>query len=142
MVALEDDALLEQADALADFDVGETLTPSAASTYFDPVYQFGGGIAYGCFTGFVLDVIGTGAAATKYNALASLSNISILYMTKLDGWASTDHGTVSMLLVDASSEIVGICVFITILMIVRPGKEKLPEPEPAKPELPPAKVVR
>lgn len=92
------------------------------------LYQFGSGIAYGCFTGFVLEVIGSGAAATKYNILASLSNIPILYMTKLNGWASHTHGVNSMLLVDAGSEIAGILVFLLVLAIVRPGRETRPAP--------------
>jgi MFS transporter, PAT family, beta-lactamase induction signal transducer AmpG len=119
-----------------------TIFPKGATTFalFTLLYQFGGGIAYGTFTGFVLEVIGTGAAATKYNALASLSNIPILYMTKVNGWASTDHGPATMLLVDAGSNIAGIAVFLLVVAIVRPDKEKVPGTED-KPELPKAKVV-
>jgi MFS family permease len=85
--------------------------------------QFGGGIAYGTFTGFVLEMIGSGAAATKYNIFASLSNVPILYMTKLNGWASDTHGLNALLLTDAASEIAGILLFLVVLAIVRPGKE-------------------
>ena len=48
------------------------IAPQSPTMYavFTLAYQFGGGVAYGTFTGFVLDVIGKGAAATKYNALA------------------------------------------------------------------------
>jgi len=130
---------------LAVIAIGMAISPANPTTYaiFTLAYQFGGGVAYGTFTGFVLDVIGKGAAATKYNALASLSNIPILYMTKVDGWISTDHGPVTMLWGDASSEIIGIMVFILVLLIVRPGKEKLPEasPEPQPAPLPEAKVI-
>jgi MFS family permease len=124
---------------LALIAVGMAVSPKNPTTYavFTLAYQMGGGIAYGTFTGFVLDVIGKGAAATKYNALASLSNIPILYMTKVDGWISTDHGPVTMLFGDAGSEIAGIIVFLLVVAIVRPGKERLPEPVP----LPEAKVV-
>jgi MFS family permease len=76
-------------------------------------YQFGSGVAYGAFTGFVLEAIGRGAAATKYNVLASLSNIPIWYMTQLDGWVSERWNPGIMLLVDAASEIVGIAIFLT-----------------------------
>jgi hypothetical protein len=93
-------------------------------------YQFGAGIAYGTFTGFVLEVIGKGAAATKYNLLASLSNIPITYMTKVDGWASVKYGPANMLFVDAGSEIIGIAVFVLVLLIVRPDKERLPDEVP------------
>ncbi|HTL37384.1 MAG TPA: MFS transporter [Kofleriaceae bacterium] len=106
-------------------------------------YQFGAGIAYGTFTAFVLEVIGKGAAATKYNLLASLSNIPITYMTKVDGWASVKYGPVKMLFVDAGSEIAGIVVFVLVLLVVRPDKEKLPESEkvPEKAPLPEARII-
>jgi MFS family permease len=97
-------------------------------------YQFGAGIAYGTFTGFVLEVIGKGAAATKYNLLASLSNIPIAYMTKVDGWASVKYGPANMLFVDAGSEIIGIAVFVLVLLIIRPDKERLPDVEPVPPD--------
>jgi MFS family permease len=80
---------------------------------FSLAYQFGSGVAYGAFTGFVLEAIGRGAAATKYNVLASLSNIPIWYMTQLDGWVSDRWNPGIMLLVDAASEIVGIVIFLT-----------------------------
>ncbi len=128
---------------LALIAVGMALSPQNPTTYatFTLAYQLGGGIAYGTFTGFVLDVIGTGAAATKYNLLASLSNIPILYMTRINGSVSTDHGPVKMLYADAGSEIIGIVVFLIVVAIVRPGKERLPEAEPKPAPLPEAKVV-
>jgi len=119
--------------------IGFALAPKAPVTFaiFSLAYQFAGGIAYGAFTGFVLEVIGKGAAATKYNALASLSNIPITYMTKVDGWVSTNHGPVKMLFADAASEIAGIVIFLLIVAIIRPDKERLPD----EPTLPEAKVV-
>ncbi len=130
---------------LAVIALGMAVAPRTPTMYaiFTLAYQFGGGVAYGTFTGFVLDVIGKGAAATKYNALASLSNIPITYMTSIDGWASTAYGTVAMLFVDAGSEIAGIAIFLLVVAIVRPGKEKAPEEvaEPAPMPLPEAKVV-
>ncbi len=128
---------------LAVIAVGMTFAPKGPLTFaiFTLAYQFGGGIAYGTFTGFVLEVIGKGAAATKYNALASLSNIPILYMTKVLGSVSTDHGPVRMLHADAASEILGILVFLVVVAIIRPDKERLPD-APAEPVLPVAKVVK
>ncbi|HEY5927442.1 MAG TPA: MFS transporter [Kofleriaceae bacterium] len=129
---------------LAVIAAGMAVSPQNPTTYaiFTLAYQFGGGVAFGTFTGFVLDVIGTGAAATKYNALASLSNIPILYMTKVDGWASTEYGPVTMLFVDAGSEIAAIAFFIVVLMVVRPGKEVAPmATKPKPPDIPEARVV-
>ncbi len=128
---------------LAVIGAGMAIAPQSPTMYavFTLAYQFGGGVAYGTFTGFVLDVIGKGAAATKYNALASLSNIPILYMTTIDGWASTTYGPVNMLLTDAGTEIAAIAFFILVLIIVRPGKEPIPVRDEQLPEMPSVKVV-
>jgi MFS transporter, PAT family, beta-lactamase induction signal transducer AmpG len=127
---------------LALIAIAMATSPQNPTTYaiYTLAYQFGGGVAFGTFTGFVLEVIGTGAAATKYNALASLSNFPIWYMTKVDGWASSEHGPVNMLFVDAGSEVAGIVVFIVVLLLVKPDKERMPKDEP-KPEFPKARVV-
>lgn len=81
-------------------------------------YQFGSGLAYGAFTGFVLEAIGRGAVATKYNALASLSNIPISYMTVIDGQVSERWNPDVMLFVDAASEVIGVVVFLTIAWLL------------------------
>lgn len=123
--------------------VGMAVSPRTPTMFaiWSLLYQWGGGVAYGAFTGFVLDVIGKGAAATKYNMLASLSNMPIRWITQIDGWASVKYGPAIMLFVDAGTEIAGICIFILVLAIVRPGKEKLPVSEPEPADLPQAKVV-
>jgi MFS family permease len=102
------------------------LAPRNEVTYavFTLAYTFGGGVSYACFTGLVLDIIGKGAVATKYNALASLSNIPIWYMTLVCGWASDKKGPVYMLFTDAGSEIIGIAILVVVIAIVRPGKER------------------
>jgi MFS family permease len=109
--------------------VGMALAPQSAVFYgvFTLVYSFATGVAYACFTGFVLEIIGTGAAATKYNAFASLSNIPIWYMTLVCGWASEKHGVINMLFVDAGSEIAGILVLLLVIAIVRPGRTPVPD---------------
>lgn len=100
---------------LALVGVGMYLGPRTQAGYaiFTLSYQFGAGLAYGAFTGFVLEAIGRGAAATKYNVLASLSNIPIWYMTQVDGWVSERWNPGIMLLVDAATEIIGVVLFLT-----------------------------
>jgi PAT family beta-lactamase induction signal transducer AmpG len=107
--------------------IGMGLAPRNEVSYavFTLAYTFGGGVSYACFTGLVLDIIGKGAVATKYNALASLSNIPIWYMTLVNGWASDKKGPVYMLFTDAGSEFIGIAVLLVMIAIVRPGKEKV-----------------
>ena len=113
---------------LAVVAVGMAVAPMNVAMYvvFVLLYQFATGVAFACFTGFVLEIIGAGAAATKYNAFASLSNIPITYMTVVAGWASTKHGPNNMLLVDAGSEIAGIVVLLLVVAIVRAGRKPVP----------------
>ncbi len=123
---------------LAVLAVAMAVAPHNAIAYafFTLAYAAGTGISYACFTGLVLDIIGKGAVATKYNALASLSNIPIWYMTLIAGWASQKHGATNMLFVDAGSEFAGIAVLLIMIAIVRPGKAAAP-----KVSLPEARIV-
>ena len=99
---------------------GMYLGPRSETGYavFTLAYQFAAGLAYGAFTGFVLEAIGRGAVATKYNVLASLSNIPIWYMTQINGWVSERWGPGPMLLVDATSEIAGAVVFLVVAGLI------------------------
>jgi len=108
---------------LAIIAIAMALGPHNEGGYavFTLAYQFGSGLAYGAFTGFVLEAIGRGAVATKYNALASLSNIPIWYMTELDGRVSDRWGPDVMLFVDAATEIAGVAVFLTIAWLLLRG---------------------
>lgn len=100
--------------------VGMYLGPRNELGYavFTLLYQFGAGVSYGAFTGFVLEAIGRGAAATKYNFLASMSNVPIWYMTEIDGRVSEQHGVNAMLLVDAASEVIGAAVFLALAYVL------------------------
>ena len=55
------------------------------------------GLTYAGFSAVVLEAIGLGAAATKYNVFASLSNMPIAYMTVIEGWAQTRWNVSGML---------------------------------------------
>ena len=111
---------------LATVAVGMYLGPRNELGYgvFTLAYQFGAGLSYGAFTGFVLEAIGRGAAATKYNALASLSNIPIWYMTEIDGRVSEAWGVNAMLLVDAGSEVVAVTVFLMLAYLLMGGRPR------------------
>lgn len=85
-------------------------------------YSLAAGLTYGTFTAFVLEAIGGGAAATKYNVFASLSNIPILYMTRVDGWAADAHfggSPVKMLLVDAAAGVIGLVAFALVAVALK-----------------------
>jgi MFS transporter, PAT family, beta-lactamase induction signal transducer AmpG len=108
---------------LAAFTVVIAFAPQTPVTYAVLCigYSFAAGLCYGTFTGFVLQVIGGGAAATKYNVFASLSNIPIWYMTRVDGWAADRYGAIRMLHVDAAAGAIGIAVLIVVFALVRRG---------------------
>ena len=76
------------------------------------VYAFSTGLTYAGFTAFVLEAIGKGAAATKYNVYASLSNMPIYYMTNLDGWAHDKWGSGGMLFTEAALCGLGAAAFL------------------------------
>ncbi|MBS0196709.1 MAG: MFS transporter [Planctomycetes bacterium] len=92
------------------------------------VYAFVVGLSYTAFTGFVLDAIGKGAAATKYNAFASLSNAPITYMGLVLAWAQTQWGEKGMLFTDAGAGVLGVCVlglFASMVMRSKPSESAI-----------------
>ena len=102
---------------LAAFAIAMAVMPHTAFFYglWTLAYAFASGLCYGAFTGFALEVIGQGAVATKYSALASLSNLPTWYMTLLLGWVSEKYGATWMLLTDAGAGIVGAIVLLLLL---------------------------
>ena len=110
--------------------VAMALAPRTEAMYVVYVlaYAFVTGLTYAGFSAFVLEAMGTGAAATKYNVFASLSNIPIYYVTRLDGWAHTRWGPGGMLNCDAAAGLVGLLLFVGILAA-------LPKPKMATPEI-------
>jgi MFS family permease len=90
------------------------------------VYNFTSGLCYAAFSAFVLEVIGKGAAATKYNALASLSNVPIYYMTTLDGWAHDHWNSTGMFLTESGLAVASAGLFLVLVKVLlgRPGRAK------------------
>jgi hypothetical protein len=72
------------------------------------------GGAYSAFSAVTLEAIGRGAAATKYNLLASLANVPIAWMTVVDGWAQTRWGSSAMLLAEAATGGLAVGVFVVV----------------------------
>jgi len=101
--------------------VAMAIAPRTPAMYLTFVlgYSAVSGICYGTFTGLVLATIGAGAAATKYNAYASLSNLPIYYMARLDGGAFARWGTAAMLFTDATAGVAGLVVFGIFVLVVR-----------------------
>jgi MFS family permease len=77
------------------------------------------GITFAALTAFVLETIGKGAVATKYNIFASLANVAIGYMTKADGEALRRFGVRGMLLTDSALVGCGILLLVLLLLVAR-----------------------
>jgi MFS transporter, PAT family, beta-lactamase induction signal transducer AmpG len=100
------------------------LMPRTTASYVLWVfgYQFALGMCYAAFTAFVLDIIGKGAAATKYNLLASLANIPITLMGRWDGQVAEAHGHGNMLWFDGAMGVAGAVVLLIIAAAALPRK--------------------
>jgi len=104
--------------------VGMALAPHDQTNYvlWTSLYAFITGLTYAGFTAFVLEAMGLGAAATKYNVFASLSNMPIWYMTQIDGWAHTRFGPSGMLFTEACFGALGLLLFLSLMGLVRRRK--------------------
>ena len=96
--------------------VAMALAPRSETMYaaFTLIYAFINGLAYAGFSAVALEAIGLGAAATKYNLFASLSNIPIGYMTAVDGWAAARWGPGGMLHAEAAIGLAALLVFTAV----------------------------
>ena len=82
-------------------------------------YAFVQGLNYASFSAVVLEAIGRGAAATKYNLFASLSNMPIAYMVIADGWGYQRWHANGMLGVDAAAGLLGVAFFAAVAIAIR-----------------------
>jgi MFS family permease len=89
-------------------------------------YMFWNGVASAGFTGLVLETIGGGAVATKYNIFASIANLAISYTTRLDGKAQGAWGAEGMFYTDTALTFAGIAMLVVVTKLLRPK-----EPAPA-----------
>ena len=105
--------------------VGALIMAAAARTttmfvVFTMLYAFIQGFNYASFSAVVLEAIGRGAAATKYNLYASLSNMPTAYMTIVDGWAYDRWHANGLLGADALSGLVAVVFFTAVSIATRP----------------------
>ncbi|HUP10018.1 MAG TPA: MFS transporter [Caldimonas sp.] len=90
------------------------LAPTNVATYLvaSLAYNVVVGAAFAAFTAVVLDAIGYGAAATKCNVLASLSNFPIWWMGLLLAWIADHEGPAAMLTAEAAIGLAALAVFL------------------------------
>jgi MFS family permease len=92
------------------------------------LYMLIAGFCYAAFGAVVLEAIGKGAAATKYNLLAGIANAPIMYLSWLDGQAHVWHapswlpqdGTTLMLLTEALVPLAGTTVLVAFYFLTKP----------------------
>jgi PAT family beta-lactamase induction signal transducer AmpG len=92
---------------------------------FTSLYSVALGLSYAGFTAFTLEAIGKGAAATKYNIFAALSNSPIYLMTYVVGLAYTHGGAKSMLNTEAAFGVAAVLLFLLVQKIIFRGKAEV-----------------
>ena len=101
-----------------------TAPTVAAYIGFNLAYAFTMGLCFAASSSFVLETIGKGHAATKYNGFSSLANAPVWYMGLVLAKAETRWGPNGMLLTESGLAIVGILVFATAAAIVRQKQDR------------------
>lgn len=74
-------------------------------------YTFALGLCTATLTGMVLDVVGTGATATKMNLFFAMNTLFGLAMLRVDGAAHDRWGTSGMLLVEFAVGVLSLAIF-------------------------------
>jgi MFS family permease len=107
--------------ALAICAIAMALAPRTAGMFvvFTGLYAFILGFCFAAFGAVTFEAIGRGAAATKYNLIASVSNISIAYLTMINGWAQTRWGSGGMLYAEAVCGVVAVALFGIVTVAAR-----------------------
>ena len=101
--------------------VAMALAPRTEAMFvvFTGLYAFILGFCFAAFGAVTFEAIGRGAAATKYNLIASVSNISIAYLTMINGWAQTRWGSGGMLYIEAACGVVAVALFAIVAAAAR-----------------------
>ncbi len=99
--------------AMAACALGMAVGPATVSMYlfWNIVYSLLVGLAYAAFTALVLNAIGTGSGATKYNIFASLSNFPLWWLGLLLGQAAEMHGAAAMMAAEGVLGVFGVLLF-------------------------------
>jgi len=86
---------------------------------FASLYNLVVGMAYGGYAALTLEAIGHGAAGTKFNLIASISNMPILWVTLADGWAQSRWGSGGMLLAEAALGVAAVALYAVVAFVSR-----------------------
>ena len=107
--------------ALAGIAVLMGVCPSTVRMYvlWSLVYAFAVGLAFAAFTALVLDAMGRGSAATKYNVFASLANFPLWWLGLLLGVVAEKWDARRMLFTEAAFGVLGVIVLGFSARLVR-----------------------
>jgi PAT family beta-lactamase induction signal transducer AmpG len=102
--------------------------PHEPMTYivFTLAYQLFNGLAFAAFSAFAFDAAGHGAVVTKYNIMASLANLSIVYATRIDSLAHVRWGGAGVLFTDTALTTVAIALFGAASLVLRGWQRRSP----------------
>ncbi|MCX6225546.1 MAG: MFS transporter [Bacteroidia bacterium] len=103
--------------------LGMAYSPKSEIMYiiWTSLYAVIMGMSYAGLSAFILEAIGKGAAVTKFNIYAALSNAPIYLMIYIEGWAHSRWGAKGMLNTEAAFAVLAIVLFLLLktLMIER-----------------------
>jgi MFS transporter, PAT family, beta-lactamase induction signal transducer AmpG len=108
-------ALCGTALALCAACMGSSAKTPFMFVVFTSIYSFIGGMIYASFAGLTLEVIGKGAAATKFNLLGCAANVAVVYLTLVDGWTQSHWGSSAMLFTEATLGVASAAIFMALV---------------------------
>lgn len=91
----------------------------ASFLVFACLYNLVVGFCYGAYSAVTLEAIGKGAAATKFNLISSISNVPLLVVTLVDGWAETKFGASGMLWAETVMGVGGVALYCAVAAATR-----------------------
>jgi MFS family permease len=99
--------------------LGMAFGPRTEWSYvlFTSLYSVVVGFCYAAYSAVVLEAIGKGAAATKFNVLASLANTPIAWVTALSGWLLGKYGSTWALASEMALALVAVVGFVGVVVL-------------------------
>ncbi|HZZ32883.1 MAG TPA: MFS transporter [Phenylobacterium sp.] len=106
---------------LAAIAVAMALAPRTPLSFLiaSSLYNIVVGFCYGAYSAVTLEAIGKGAAGTKFNLISSISNVPVLLVTLVDGWAETRFGATGMLYVEAAMGVGGVALYCVVALATK-----------------------
>ena len=107
--------------------IGMAFSPHTETMFivWTSFYAISSGLTYAGFSAFTLEAIGKGAAATKYNVFASLSNLPIYLMIYIDEWAHGKWRAFGMLNAEAVLAFTGMFLYLAIYFSINRLKPEI-----------------